>query len=226
MQLQNIDAVILQIMTGHVKPDRRARRRAATERQLITSASVLFVERGYANTTLVDVAEHADIAARTLYLHFPTKAALLRRCIDVAIAGDAEPVALAERPAMAQAMTAPTLDERIGHMAALTAALMDRAGALLEVAFQAAPSEPLIAEAAAAGRAGTMRALREFWHGIHRDGLLPRHIDLDWLTDTATLIAHAETYLLIGRTTGWDGERYRDWLVTTWQRLVAGSQTG
>ena len=34
---------------------------------------------------------------------------------------------------------------------------------------------------------------------------------------TATLFAHAETYLLIGKTTGWDSDTYRDWLVTTWQ---------
>jgi AcrR family transcriptional regulator len=211
-------------MSDLVKPDRRAQRRAETERRLVASASALFVERGYATTTLTDVAEHADIASRTLYLHFPTKAELLRRCIGVAIAGDAEPIALADRPAMAQAMTAPSLDERIGHMAALTAALMEQAGPLLEVAFQAAPSEPLIAEAAAAGRADTMRALREFWHRIHDDGLLPRSVDLEWLTETATLIAHAETYLLIQKTVGWDGDTYREWLVRTWHRLAASSE--
>ena len=210
-------------MNDPVKPDRRAQRRAETERRLVASASSLFVERGYATTTLTDVAQDADIASRTLYLHFPTKADLLLRCVGVAIAGDAERIALADRPPMARAMTAPTLDERIGLMAALTAELMEQAGPLLEVAFQAAPSEPSLAEAAAAGRADTARALREFWARIHDDGLLPGVVDLEWLTETATLMAHAETYLLLQRTMGWTNDAYRRWLITTWHRLAASS---
>jgi AcrR family transcriptional regulator len=210
-------------MVEDVKPDRRAQRRAETERRLVDAASSLFVERGYAATTLADVAERADIAPRTLYLHFATKAELLMRCIGLAIAGDSEPVALAGRPEMAEAMAAPTFDERLRLMATLTASLMERTGPLLDVAFQAAPSEPAIAAAAAAGRADTRRTLGEFWRRMDDDGLLPGAIDLEWLTETATLVAHAETYLLIGKTTGWGSAAYRNWLVTTWQRLVAGS---
>jgi AcrR family transcriptional regulator len=212
-------------MSDQVKRDRRTERRADTERRLVAAASALFIEQGYAATTLVDVAEHADIAPRTLYLHFPTKAALLRECIGHAIAGDAEPIRLADRPEMVRSMSAPNLDERIRQMAELTAGLMERAGPLLEVAYQAAPSEPLIAEAAAAGRADTARALREFWQRIHDDGLLPPAVDLEWLTDTATLMAHAETFLLIRKTSGWDRDTYRDWLVSTWHRLATASAT-
>lgn len=211
------------MMSDLVKTDRRARRRLETERRLVESGSVLFVEKGYAATTLADVAQHADVAARTLYLHFPTKADLLLRCIGMAIAGDNERIPLSDRAEMVAAMAAPTFEERIRLMAALTSSLMERAGALLDVAFQASPSEPLIAAAAAAGRDDTRRTLREFWHGMHRDALLPPSIDLEWLTETATLVAHADTYLLIGTTTGWDIDAYREWLVTTWHRLAGAS---
>lgn len=208
-----------------VKTDRRSQRRAETERRLVDSASALFVERGYAATTLADVANHADVAPRTLYLHFSAKADLLLRCIAVAITGDVEPVALADRPAMGEAMTAATLDERLRLMASLTASLMARTAPLLDVAFQAAPSEPSLAAAAAAGRADTKRTLRAFWHGIHADGLLPGSPDLEWLTETATIVTHAETFLLISKTTDWDIDTYRDWLVTTWHRLAASGTT-
>jgi AcrR family transcriptional regulator len=208
-------------MGDAVKPGRRAQRRADTERRLVASASELFVERGYIGTTLSAVAERADIAPRTLYLHFSTKAELLLRCIGVAIAGDAEPIPLAERPPMTDAMTASTLEERIRLMAAVTASLMERSGPLLEVAFQAAPAEPSIAAAAAAGRSDTRRTLSEFWRRIHEDGLVARAIDIEWLAETATLVAHAETFLLLSRTTGWDVDTYREWLVATWQRLAS-----
>ena len=208
-------------MSDPVKPDRRAQRRADTERRLAASATTLFVERGYAATTLADIAEHADIAPRTLYLHFSTKAELLLRCIGIAIAGDTDPIPLAARPAMTATMAAATLAERLQLMATLTASLMERAGALLDVAFQAAPSEPALAAAAAAGRADTRRTLREFWQRTHDDGLLSGATDLEWLIETATLVAHAETYLLIRRTTGWDITTYCEWLTTTWLRLAA-----
>jgi AcrR family transcriptional regulator len=96
-------------MPDPVKPDRRAARRAETEARLIAAASDLFVQRGYAATTLADVAEQAGLAPRTVYLRFSTKAELLRRCIGAAIVGDTAPVPLAERDWLAATMTAPTL---------------------------------------------------------------------------------------------------------------------
>lgn len=211
----------MHLMDEPVKTDRRSKRRATTEHRLVEAASALFVERGYAATTLADVAEHADVAPRTLYLHFATKADLLLRCIAVAIVGDDDAIPLVDRPAMTAAMTAETFDERIHLMASLTASLMERTGSLLDVAFQAAPSEPPIAAAAAAGRADTASTLQRFWRQIYDDGVLSPSTDIEWLTQTATFIAHAETYLLIQRTAGWDIDTYRQWLVTTWHRLAA-----
>jgi hypothetical protein len=77
--------------------------------------------------------------------------------------------------------------------------------------------------AAQVGRDETRRTLGEFWRRTAEDGLLPPGCDLGWLTETATLLAHADTYLLLGRTTAWDVPTYRTWLVTTWTRLIASS---
>jgi hypothetical protein len=48
---------------------------------------------------------------------------------------------------------------------------------------------------------------------------------LEWLIDTMTILAAAETYLLITRLTRWDLDAYQDWLATTWTCL-AGSRNG
>jgi len=210
-------------MSQEVKPDRRAARRADTEARLIAAASELFVERGYAATTLTDVAARAGLAARTVYLRFATKAELLRRCIGTAIVGDTAPVPLVERDWVEAAMAAPTLEDRIRRMAAVTAQLMHRTGALLAVARQAAAVEPEIAGAAQAGRDETRRNLHEFWQRAADDGLLPPGSDLEWLRETASLLAQADTYLLLRATTGWDAEVYERWLGDTWRRLVVGA---
>jgi AcrR family transcriptional regulator len=206
-----------------VKQDRRAARRAQTEMRFVEAATELFVERGYAATTLADVAECAGLAPRTLYLRFATKADLFQRCIGVAIATDADAAPIAERPWMTATMTAPTLSERVGLMATVTASLMSRSGDLLAVAQQAAATEPAIAAAAQAGRNETRRVIGEFWRRIDADGLLPAGCDIEWLTETATLLAHADTFLLLQRTTGWDIPSYQNWLEKSWTRLVTGS---
>lgn len=58
----------------------------------------LFVARGYLATTMGDIASATGVAVQTLYLCFGGKAALLNASFDVAVSGDDEPVALAERP--------------------------------------------------------------------------------------------------------------------------------
>jgi len=109
---------------------------------------------------------------------------------------------------------------RITQMAAITAQLMGRTGALLDVARQAAAVEPEIAAAAQAGRDDTRRTLHQFWQRAADDGLLPAGANLDWLRETATVIAHADTYLLLRATTRWDVSTYQQWLTDTWHRLV------
>ena len=210
-------------MVDAVKRDRQAARRALTEMRLVEAATELFIERGYAATTLADVADHAGLAPRTLYLRFPTKADLLQRCVGVAIAGDGDSVPIAERTWMTDTMTAPTLPERLALMAKVTADLMSRSGDILDVAAQAAATEPTIAAAAQAGRVETRRILDEFWRRIDEDGMLPASRDLEWLIETATLLAHVDTFLLLRKTTQWDISSYQAWLERTWTRLVAGS---
>lgn len=58
-------------------PDRRERRKQRTHLAIRTAALELFAERGYRNTTINDIAERADVAPRTVTLHFPSKEELL-----------------------------------------------------------------------------------------------------------------------------------------------------
>jgi hypothetical protein len=53
------------------------------------------------------------------------------------------------------------------------------------------------------------------------DGLLGPTADLTWLIDTTSILAAAETYLLITRTTGWDLDAYERWLARTFSQLMA-----
>jgi AcrR family transcriptional regulator len=189
----------------------------------VRAAHALFVERGYAGTSLADVAEAADVAARTVYVRFGTKAALIKRVVDVALVGDTAPIAVIDREWFRTTLSAPTLPDRIRAQARGAARLMASAADVLAVANEAAAEEPLIAAARQAGRDATRASARKFWKQAAADGLLPAGCDLNWLVETTALLIHAETYLLMRATAGWSPRRYETWLATSLHRLVAAS---
>ncbi|HYZ55742.1 MAG TPA: TetR family transcriptional regulator [Streptosporangiaceae bacterium] len=215
-------------MEEQVKPDRRSgplRRRqvARTEHSIITAATRLFLANGYAATTLAAVAEAAEVATRTVYVRFGTKAELLKRVLDVAIVGDTEPVGVVDRATSHAAMTALTRLERIAAVAAISREIMDRAGPLFGVAQDAASVEPLIAEHLQRGREETRDFHRAVWTRMRDDGLLSPSCDLEWIIDTASVIAAGETYFLIVRTFNWNLDAYEQWLRRTLTHLTTGT---
>ena len=56
---------------------RRERKKAATRKSLADAALRLFLDRGYDQVSIRDIAEAADVSTTTLFKHFPSKEALV-----------------------------------------------------------------------------------------------------------------------------------------------------
>lgn len=73
------------------RPSRHARRKARTRSRIAEAAGELFSRKGYPDTSVEDISELADVAVRTIYTHFPSKAAILLdhfdRWLDALVAG-------------------------------------------------------------------------------------------------------------------------------------------
>lgn len=211
-------------MTDPVKPaGLRAARVLENEERIVRAAHHLFVRDGYRSTTLTAVADAAGVAHRTVYVRFGTKAALLKRVVDVALVGDLAPIDVVGREWYQTATSAPTLDARIAAFATGGARLVTSAADVIAVAHEAERTEPLLAEQATADRAATHEAVRRFWMRARDDGLLPPECDLTWLTDTTSLLAHIDTYLLMRQMQPATAKRYETWLATTCRRLVTAA---
>ena len=72
----------------------------ATRRLIVDAGAELFVARGYASTTIDAIAEAAGVGRKTVFTSVGGKAAVLKLAFDWALAGDDEPVAIADRPEM------------------------------------------------------------------------------------------------------------------------------
>ena len=76
---------------------RRREQAAATRREILEAAQRLFVEQGYAATTMAAIAAEAGVALKTVYVAFETKSGVLRALWNVLLRGDEDDVPVAER---------------------------------------------------------------------------------------------------------------------------------
>jgi AcrR family transcriptional regulator len=76
----------------------RADQARETRRRIREAADALFLEQGYVATSMDDIAKAAGVSRQTVFSAFGTKANLVKEAFDVRLAGDDEPVALADRP--------------------------------------------------------------------------------------------------------------------------------
>ena len=131
-----------------------------TRRRIRTAAADLFVASGYAATSMRAIAAAAGVSERTVFLAFPTKAALLGECVRVAIRGGDEDTALLARDRMRAVLDAPP-ERMLGLLADASAELMGRAARLLAVGESVGPDDPVLNEVRERGRAATRSDMLE-----------------------------------------------------------------
>jgi AcrR family transcriptional regulator len=87
------------VKTG--RPPQEAARQARTRHTraaVVEAARSLFVDHGYAATTIESISERSDTPQATVYRLFASKLGILKAVLDVYIGGDDEAVAMLDRP--------------------------------------------------------------------------------------------------------------------------------
>lgn len=197
---------------SYESPRRRASA-ADTRLVIIAAATKLFTERGWA-TSVREIAREAGVAVETVYSAVGSKRELLKIAMDVAIVGDDEPVALAERHEFA-ALAEGDRAARLGRAAAMMADQYSRVAALHHALDQGAETD---AELAELKRHAHEQQITTFAAGLTL--ALGRRPDPE-LVDGLQAIASPATYLHLIRMAGWSQEQYRQWLGQTLLQLVA-----
>lgn len=188
----------------------RARKAAATRRAIRRAATKLFLEQGYGATTLRQVADGAGIGERTLYDAFGNKAALFRHVVDVATAGDEQPLPVAQRPVFRAALDQRDPVRALALFASASAAVLERAGALIMVAVESSGADPAMRAFADTGAANTRRVAAEFV-----DHLATIHpiADVELATATVLTAVSPHVHQILRTTADMDADHYQDWLV-------------
>ena len=191
----------------------RARRAQETRAAVMAAAAELFTINGWAGTGMRDVAKAAGVATETVYSHFSSKRMLLQAVIDVAVVGDDEQVAVAQRAEFA-ALGHGSRHERIAGAAALIRGANERTAAYAGVIREAAPGDEQIAEVLAATRA---RQRQDVEAGL---ALLIGRAPTTEETDEVWALMSPEVYLLLVDTAGWTPDAYEAWMATLLERTL------
>ena len=194
----------------------RAQRAEETRTKLIATATELFVSNGWANTGMRDVAREAGVAVETLYKHYSSKRVLLNAVIDNAVAGDDEPVPVAERPQFL-ALGRGRRSERITAAASIITTIHGRTAPFAKLIREAACTDSEIAEVL---RATRERQRLDVEAGVH---LVLDRPPTDEERDGVWAILSPEVYLLLVEETGWTVEHFERWMAETLTRVLPRS---
>jgi AcrR family transcriptional regulator len=205
-------------MDRDVKPRRtydgaaRQARTRRTQAAVVEAAQSLFVERGYAATTIEAISDRSDTPQATVYRLFSSKLGILKALLDVSIGGDDRAMPMADRPRVRALLSDADPANQLTGFAALLREIMARVGPVHRVLADAARSDQdaaaLLAEIARQrheGQQGIARSLAR--SGALRPGLSERDA-----ADVIHALASPEVYGLLVTDRGWTPERYEKWL--------------
>jgi AcrR family transcriptional regulator len=197
------------------------RARAAEGRvRIVRAAHDLFVERGFAGTTIAEIARAAEVSAPTVYAAFGTKGALLKSCIDVALAGDHEDVAVVDRPLSEWVYDTGDAREVLARYAVMMGVLASAAAPIYDVLVRAADAEPELAELLTSLERQRLRAATIVAEAVAARGGLPAGRTVEDARDTIWICNAPELYVTLTRKRRWSTKRYVEWSRNTLLRLV------
>jgi AcrR family transcriptional regulator len=207
---------MLELVVTDVKRayDASRRREQARARRLavVLAARELFETGGFRQTTIAAIAKQAGVSSESIYKTFGTKAALAKAVFDIELAGDDEPVPVAERPAMQAIRDEPDVRRKVAMFA----------GGLAQRQARSAAVQILIRD----GR-HVDDSLTPVWEALQREGLtgmtaLGRHLlDTGQLREDLTLeqvrdilwnYLSIDAYERLVLIQGWSQQQYSDWL--------------
>jgi AcrR family transcriptional regulator len=175
------------------------------------AALALFSERGYASTSMQAIADEAGMAVQTLYFTFGTKRALLSEILDIAVAGDEEPVPTLERPSVLAAIDDPDREHQLRKQARIAREIYQRVAPVLEVVANAASADPEIAELWETNNTQRAIVMERLMTALAAKGPLRDGLDTAMAIDIALALQSPEMYQYLTKRRGWSPSRWEQW---------------
>ncbi len=193
---------------------RRREQASATRVEIAEAARQLFAERGWAATTVRDIARAARVSEPTVYNTYGGKAGLVTALVD-ALEPDGEVQRMLSEQASANGD--PALE--IAALVGFDRRLFERDGDVIAMMREASRVEPDLAAAYREGRRrgrGNQRRVFSAWP----TSALRAGIDLESACDTYAAMCHIDSYRALTGDEGWSPDRVEAWWRDSLVRLL------
>jgi AcrR family transcriptional regulator len=181
----------------------------------LDAARILFLDCGYAATTLDTIAEAADVAPGNLYRLCRSKKAILSELIDVSIVGDDEAIALHDR-GWVRAVEAEA-DPRIllRGFASVARRVLDGAAPIHQLIRSAAAADPEVADLRLEHNRQRYSGQSRIAHALAERKALRPDLPEASAADVIYALMSPDVYWTLTQERGWTGDQYEEWLGET-----------
>jgi AcrR family transcriptional regulator len=194
-----------------------ARRRQAeeTRQRMLAAARGLFVEQGYASTTLEAIATAADVSPKTVAAVFGSKRGILAAILTPSAFG------APYQQALERLRATPEPERRIELIAQLTRQVYETLTPEFELLRGASAVAPELAEVGLQVETRRRQYQARFIAYLHEQGALRRGLPPEEGIDELWTLTSYDVYRGLVRGCGWPGQRYESWLTSVLiQRLL------
>jgi AcrR family transcriptional regulator len=207
-------------MSGEVKRSYSSPLReqgAAYTRLLVRDAGHrLFARDGFVATSIKKIAYEASVSERTVYTHYKNKVEIFQDALNVAIAGDEEPVAMRDRPEFEEVLSTPSAAEMISEMVRRNGAILERAGALIMAGIESSGADADMRRISGEGEHAMRANCLALAEALIATGEVRPEFDADAVADVLTTMLSPHVHQLLG----WPADRYQAWLVESLQNSL------
>jgi AcrR family transcriptional regulator len=192
----------------------------STREVIIAAATRLFVEQGYAATSIEEIAAAAGVSRATVFTSVGGKPTLLKAALDVAIVGDDEPVALPERPRSVAIRAEPDPRKYLALYAEVVTEIGGRLAGIYEAVRGAAGADPYTRGLWESHLTQRRQGAANVVGDVLRKGQLRLGVDREAAADIVWLLNDPGLYQMLVRRRGWTPGRYHAWLAETMIRQL------
>ena len=199
---------------------RRAARAEQTRRRIIDAATELFVELGYAATTIEAIAAKADVAVETVYSRFRNKANLLDAILGPAISGADDGTTLFGRADFAEIRACKDQREQLRLMARFSRAILERTATIHRILATAAATDPHAAQLHRLDNQRRADSQHAYIDLLRRNGPIRKGMSRGDAAATYAALANPANYAFLTEDRGWTADRFEAWLADSLTRLL------
>lgn len=194
---------------------RRAQAAKATRAAVLETAARLFVEHGFTNTTLGEIAAQAEVSLATVKSVFGTKRELLEAAVRNSLLTDPDAESLSASDRWQAVLAEPQPERMLERFAASCAELHARSAALIEAVRYGGAADPALAELAQRGSQNRHEDLSALITVLEDRSALKDGLEAASATDILWALSSPNSYRDLVVRRGWSEEQWASFTAET-----------